>query len=440
MAATDRRAFLLAAGSALGLPPAIARAQAIGAAVRTGTIRDVEHVVILMQENRSFDHYFGEMNGVRGFADRFPIPVADTAARSGKTVWTQTNTRPQGGPPVIAPFPLNTSQSFGLMRVEGTPHGWVDAQNAWDEGRMSAWPTVKGEHAMGHFRKEDIPFQYAMADAFTVCDAYHCAMQVGTNSNRLFLWTGTNDPGGQHGGPSLSNSHDHLPKPGETINPYTWTTYVERLQAAGISWRVYEDMADNFTDNPLAGFKTFRDSYDKAPGSDPRLAQFGLSTWHLDKLREDVVGGRLPQVSYIVAPSKDSEHPGPSSPAQGADYTASVLDALTADPQVWAKTILFINFDENDGFFDHVPPPSPPSRDPDKPGAYLGGSTVDTIGEYHLNHAASEAGTDRPPSLRPGPARADVCALAMEPRRLCKLPGFRPHFGHPVPRSAVRDA
>ncbi len=396
MTRIDRRGFLLTAGSAMALPAAIARAQSIDAAVRTGTIRDVEHVVILMQENRSFDHYFGEMNGVRGFADRFPVPMADAPARTGKTIWTQVNSRPQGGPPVIAPFPLNTTETFGLMRVEGTPHGWTDAQAAWNEGRMNAWPTVKGEHAMGHFRKEDIPFQFAMADAFTLCDAYHCAMHVGTNSNRLFMWTGTNDPGGQHGGPSLSNSHDHMPKAGEVIEPYTWTTYPERLQAAGISWRIYQDMADNFTDNPLEGFKTFRDSHDKVAGSDPRLAELALTTWHLDGLKADVLGGKLPQVSWIVAPSKDSEHPGPSSPAQGADYTARVIDILTSDPKVWAKTVLLINFDENDGFFDHVPPPAPPSRDPDKPGSYLGGSTVDTTGEYHLNHAASEARTDRP--------------------------------------------
>eukprot|EP01035_Chromulina_nebulosa_P032939 gene32938-44062_t len=148
-------------------------------------------------------------------------------------------------------------------------------------------------------------------------------------------------------------------------------------------------MADNFTDNPVAGFKTFRDSHDGKPGSDPRLAQLGLSTRKLDGLREDVLTGALPQVSWIVAPAAASEHPGPSSPVQGADYTAQVIEALTADPAVWARTVLFIMFDENDGFFDHVPPPAPPSADG-------GGSTVDTTGEYHLETTASEAATERP--------------------------------------------
>jgi phospholipase C len=398
MTQLDRRRFLLAATAALNLPTAIARAAAIDADVRTGTIRDVEHVVILMQENRSFDHYFGAMPGVRGFGDRFAIPVPDAPGLTAKTNWTQVNTHGLlgGGPPLISPFPLNTVDDFDLMRVEGTPHNWTDAQAAWNEGRINQWPTHKTAHAMGHYLEADIPFQYALANAFTICDAYHCAMHVGTNSNRLFLWTGTNDPSSQFGGPSLSNSHDSFVRDGGAAEGYRWTTYVERLQAAGIGWRVYQDMADNFTDNPLAGFQRFRDSHDGAPGSDPRLAERGLSTRALDGLKADVLAGALPPVSYIVAPAKDSEHPGPSSPAQGADYTARVLDALTADPKVWAKTVLLVMFDENDGFFDHVPPPAPPSRDPDRPGSYLGASTVDTTGEYHLHHAPSEAKVDLP--------------------------------------------
>jgi phospholipase C len=396
MTQLDRRRFLLAATAALNLPTAIARAASIDANVRTGTIRDVEHVVILMQENRSFDHYFGAMPGVRGFGDRFAIPVPDAPGLTAKTNWTQVNHHAPGGPPLISPFPLNTVDDFDLMRVEGTPHNWTDAQAAWNEGRINQWPTHKTAHAMGHYLEADIPFQYALANAFTICDAYHCAMHVGTNSNRLFLWTGTNDPSGQFGGPSLSNSHDSFVRDGGAAEGYRWTTYVERLQAAGIGWRIYQDMADNFTDNPLAGFQRFRDSHDGVPGSDPRLAERGLSTRALDGLKADVLAGALPPVSYIVAPAKDSEHPAPSSPAQGADYTARVLDALTADPKVWAKTVLLVMFDENDGFFDHVPPPAPPSRDPDRQGSYLGASTVDTTGEYHLHHAPSEAKVDLP--------------------------------------------
>ncbi|THD77159.1 MAG: phospholipase C, phosphocholine-specific [Phenylobacterium sp.] len=372
----DRRTFLTAAAATAALPAAIARARAIDAHVRTGTIKDVEHVVILMQENRGFDHYFGSMRGVRGFGDRFPVPLAD-----GHTVWSQAN-KPGAAPARIAPFRLDTQTSFALMRVQGTPHNWADAQAAWDEGRMGRWPAVKGEHTMGHYVAQDIPFQFALADAFTLCDAYHCSMQVGTNTNRLFLFSGTNDPTGAGGGPSIDNSHDSLPEQGGAAEPYRWTTYAERLQAAGVAWRFYQDMADNFGDNSLVGFKPFRDSLKGAPGADPELVRKGLSTYMPARLKADVVADRLPQVSWIVATAKGSEHPGPSSPAQGADYIAEVLDALTANPQVWAKTVLLVMFDENDGFFDHAPPPAPPSRDP--AGGLIGGSTVDLAGEHHL--------------------------------------------------------
>ena len=389
MTQIDRRRLLALSAASLALPSAIERAWAIDANSKTGTIKDVEHVVILMQENRSFDHYFGTMNGVRGFGDRFPIP-----ASGGRTVFRQLNPKAkEGEPAAIAPFHLNTVQTFAHMRVEGTPHSWADAQYAWDQGRMGSWPEHKHAHAMGHYKEADIPFQWALANAFTLCDAYHCSMQVGTNSNRLFLWTGTNDPAGKLGGPSISNSHDSLPKPGQNLPPYTWTTYPERLEAAGVSWKIYEDMADNFGDNPLVGFKSFRDSLAKAAGNNPALAAKGLSTQHLDVLRADVMAGKLPQVSWVVSPAKDSEHPGPSSPAQGADYIARVLDCLTANPEVWAKTVLLINFDENDGFFDHVPPPAPPSKDAS--GKMLGGSTVDVAGDYHLVRNPTEATSER---------------------------------------------
>jgi phospholipase C len=390
----DRRRILLGGAAASLTPPAIARALTIDAAVRTGTLKDVEHVVIFMQENRAFDHYFGAMNGVRGFGDRFPIPVADGPGLVRRTNWIQRNGTERGGPPLISPFPLNTVTDFSHMRVEGTPHGWTDAQDAWDEGRIDRWPTVKTEHSMGYFTQADIPFQYALADAFTLCDAYHCAIHTGTNTNRLFLWTGTNDPTGTLGGPSITNSHDRFVDQGGHPDSYRWTTYAERLLAAGVTWRIYQDEADNFTDNPTEGFQTFRDSRARKPGSDPRLYELAFATRRLDGLREDVLAGKLPQVSYIVAPSKDSEHPGPSSPAQGADYTARVIEALTADPKVWAKTVLLIMFDENDGFFDHAPPPAPPSLGAG--GAPLGGSTVDTTGEYHTVSTPSEEKAERP--------------------------------------------
>ncbi|WP_332785784.1 phosphocholine-specific phospholipase C [Sphingomonas sp. PB1R3] len=392
---TFSRRSLLSAGAALAgsaaLPPAIARAAAIPPDRRTGTIRDVEHVVILMQENRGFDHYFGTMRGVRGFGDRFPIPVASSDGEP-RTVWQQQDRTAKDGPRLVSPFHLDTDREFALMRMAGTPHTWPDAQAAWDEGRMAHWPEAKHQRAMGHYARADLPFQFALAEAFTLCDAYHCAVQTGTNTNRLFLWTGTNDPSGQAGGPAIGNSHDSFVENGGAADPYRWTTTPERMQAAGIDWRIYQDMADNFTDNPLVGFHAYREAHHGR--GDPTLKDRALTTRGLDALKADVLAGRLPQVSYVIATAAGSEHPNPSSPAQGAAYTAELLDALTTDPKVWARTVLFVMFDENDGFFDHVPPPAPPSRDAD--GRLLGGSTVDLAGAYHDVASTGDADLDRP--------------------------------------------
>jgi phospholipase C len=404
----SRRAFLRTMARAGGasavlasFPPAIQRALALPANGRTRSLQDVEHIVVLTQENRSFDHYFGTLEGVRGFADPFPIPVIDRQGLSGHTsVFVQRSSEGRA----IAPFRLNTVQDFDVMRVAGTPHTWLDAQLAWDHGRMNDWCAAKQNHSMGHYAEADIPFQFALARAFTICDHYHCATQTGTNTNRLFLFTGHNDPLGAAGGPSTDNSHeDFRPDP---ATDYLWTTYPERLQAAGIGWQVYQNTADNFTDNPLAGFRPFRDAWYGRPGHSQALRERGVSTRDLDLLKADVLANRLPQVSWIIATAEGSEHPGPSSPASGADYIARVLDALTANPDSWSKTVFLVNFDENDGFFDHVPPPSVPSittdvSDPAQ-ARLAGASTVDTTGEYHHILNGADARTlHRPYGLGP---------------------------------------
>ncbi len=155
-----------------------------------------------------------------------------------------------------------------------------------------------------------------------------------------------------------------------------------------MSWQIYQDMADNFTDNPLAGFAPFRLAYSAAPAHDPDLRARGVSTRGVAQLREDVLGGRLQAVSYLIADAAGSEHPDPSSPAQGAAYTARVLDALTADPAVWSRTALLVIFRrERRLFFDHMPPPAPPSPDARAAGGFAGASTITTDDDYHRHPA-----------------------------------------------------
>lgn len=402
VAMQDRRGFIAAmmasAGAAGAFTPAIARALEIPADRRTGTLMDVAHVVILTQENRAFDHYFGTMRGVRGFGDRFAIPAPALPTAPDRTVLVQPNEHPDAEPALIAPFRLDTGVDFRLYRPLGTPHGFADSQAAWDNGRMGAWPRHKQNQAMAHFARADLPFQFALAEAFTLCDAYHCALHTSTNPNRLYIWTGTHDPLGKAGGPAINNGYDTLDADPRSHGGYLWATYPERLMQAGIGFQIYQDMADNFTDNPLVGFQTYRRAHGATAAAQALLARRTMTTRTLDDLKEDVLAGRLPQVSWIIADAAASEHPSVSTPLQGADYTARVLDALTADPAVWARTVLLVNFDENDGLFDHVPPPAPPAK---ASGRMIGATTIPADDEYHLHAeaAADAAYLDHPYGL-----------------------------------------
>jgi phospholipase C len=372
----DRRNFLRFLSSAAltsTFAKSIEKAVAVPAHHRTGTIEDVEHVVFLMQENRAFDHYFGTLRGVRGYGDPRPALLG-----SGKPVWYQ----PDGASYVLPFHP--TADNLGMQFLEDTPHGWPDTQAAWNGGKYDQWIPHKGRTTMAYLTRRDIPFHYALADAFTICDAYHCSLLGATDPNRYHMWTGWVGNDGQGGGPVINNAEAG----------YDWSTYPERLERNGISWKIYQDSGvgldaagfwgwtedayiGNYGDNSLLYFHQYQNAqpgdalYEKArrgtniavPGT-PFDALF-------DPLRDDVANNRLPQVSWIVAPEAFSEH-GNWPANYGAWYISQVLDALTSNPEVWSKTALFVTYDENDGFFDHIVPPTPPRS------AAEGASTVDT--------------------------------------------------------------
>ena len=426
MSYTDRRQFLQMMGmSAIAstLKTDIAKALDIPANDRTKSIRDVEHIIILTQENRPFDHHFGTLRGVRGFSDpravninlplktggTTPVPVflqpagaANVAA--GFSVPPNSNNLggPANGVDVVPPFRVNPQsvspglKSLGLTYLPGTGHGWEGTHTAWNQGQYDNWASRQGPMAMSYMTREDIPYHCALADAFTVGDAYHCSIMGPTNPNRCYLWTGCIGnvnylgAGGTDGfgaGPVTYN--------GLSVNNayFVWETLPEVLQAAGVSWKIYQDLAGatfapdfgdgtgnnfagNFTDNPVLYFRQYATSapgmplFDKAatgthiidtiPGTGaPAQAWLAWAESQFDQFRKDVKSGTLPQVSWIMGPAGYTEHS--DFPINyGAWYIAQVINILVSNPDVFSKTVLILNYDEADGSFDHIVPPTPP--------------------------------------------------------------------------------
>ena len=382
----DRRSFIKLLGTgafAVAMEESIGRALALPANNRTGTIQDIEHIVVLMQENRSFDHYFGTLQGVRGYGDPRAVRLP-----SGNPVWYQPN-----GASYVLPF-HPTAPDLGLVFLEDLAHDWQTTHLAWNQGNWDQWVPNKGTTTMAHMNRSDIPFHYALADAFTICDAYHASLLGPTDPNRYYMWTGWVGNDGKGGGPVIDNAEAG----------YDWSTYPERLEAAGVSWKIYQDVGAGLTQAQFWGWGTdayignygdnsllYFHQYQNAPADSPLAIKartgtdIAVSGTLFDTIRQDIAQKKLPQVSWIVAPEAYTEHP--NWPANyGAYYVSQILDILTANPEIWSRTALLITYDENDGFFDHMVPPTPPQN------AAQGQSTVAITNEIYAGDATSMSG------------------------------------------------
>jgi phospholipase C len=314
-------------------------AQAVAASPEHGRLRDIEHVVILIQENRSFDHYFGTYSGVIGFDDRTNPSVFHQRGVNGKQ---------------LHPFHLDT------VCIADITHDWQPQHLSWNGGRMDGFLRTHetfdapinginpGPQTMGYYTRHDLPFYFGLAERFTICDRYHCSVLGPTDPNRLMSMSATIDPAGTHGGPLVvTNTPLDARK-----NLFSWTTMPERLSAHGVSWKVYQDPGGGIFDNVMTYFKQCR------PGTD--LYARGVSTTYPADFLSDLSANRLPKVSWILLGIGDSEHPAQSNPHAGEMGVRQLLQSIVAHPDIWRKTALFITWDENGGFFDHVRPPTPP--------------------------------------------------------------------------------
>jgi phospholipase C len=480
-----RRTFLKKAGLLSGMtgmnsliPASIRQALAIDPTPGTSW-EDAEHIVILMQENRSFDHCFGMLRGVRGFNDPRAIQLPD-----GNPVWLQSDAAGQ----TYAPFHLDMKDTRATW-MNSLPHSWKNQVNARNDGRYDQWLNEKRSGikayaemplTLGFYDRQDIPFYYALADAFTVCDQHFCSALTGTDPNRLYFWTGTIRA--EQNEESLANVWNE-DMDYEKVN---WKTFPEVLEENEITWKFYQNAISldtgfkteeeyawlsNFQDNPLEFFSQYnvlqninpeyhQHLIDTLPGkinalqqkmaalplSDPEKenlhkgieamqGQLNEMTKELKKydpekygrlssreksihqkafvtnsndpdylsletvtytdngternvnlpkgdllhqFRQDVETGKLPAVSWLAAPENLSDHP--ASAWYGAWYVSEVMDILTKNPETWKKTIFILTYDENDGYFDHVPPFVPPHSGKKETGAVSG--DMDTRSEW----------------------------------------------------------
>ncbi len=452
-----KKASLLASGASLlgMLPPSIQKALAINPA-EGSTYLDAEHIVILMQENRSFDHCYGSLQGVRGFND----PRALRLSNRNK-VWLQTNAKGE----TYTPFRLNLKDTKATW-MSSLPHSWENQVDARNDGKYDQWLEAKKPDAwkyrnipmtLGFYNREDIPFYYAMADAFTVCDQNFCSSLTGTTPNRLYFWTGTIREKADFESKANVKNED------VTYNQWaSWKTFPERLEEMGIAWKIYQNeislesglspeedaWLSSFTDNPIEWFEQYQvkfapeyrqylqklldtlpneiaqlqtqlknlaadseeaqktkkllskkerwlkiaqkeapiyteENFKKLSAFEKNIHQKAFTNNRNDphyrnvtkfpyddrgetreitlpkgdilhQFRTDVKNKQLPAVSWLVAPENFSDHP--SAPWYGAWYVSEVIDILTQNPAIWQKTIFILAYDENDGYFDHVPP------------------------------------------------------------------------------------
>ena len=481
----SRRDFLKKAtllSSAMGmsslLPAAIQRALAIEADPGT-TWKDAEHIVILMQENRSFDHTYGTLRGVRGFNDPRAIRLANN-----NPVWLQSNRAGE----TYAPFRLDFKGTKATW-MSSLPHAWSNQVDARNDGKYDQWLNVKKNSieeysnmplTLGYHTREDIPFYYALADGFTVCDQNFCSSLTGTTPNRLYFWTGTIRAEQNENSRALVWNDD------ADYESLSWRTFPELLEEHKVSWKCYQNEVSvdvgfddeegqwlaNFGDNPLEYFAQYnirlhgkymvnlKKIVDDFPGeiaglqkqadnmntADPGLLALqktiaekqkkldqaskeilsysqekfdrltdkqksihrkafvtnqGDPDYHsletitfqdngvqrtmqipkgdlLHQFRTDVQTGNLPTISWLTAPEHLSDHP--SSAWYGAWYVSEVMDILTQNPEVWKKTIFILAYDENDGYFDHIPPFTAPHSGRPETGKVSQG--IDTRVEY----------------------------------------------------------
>ena len=317
-----------------------------GASHPSGKGIPIDHVVVIVQENRSFDHYFGRLREA-GHPDA-EVPPAD---------WSNPGV---DGSPVL---PYRDEQ----LCILDPSHSWNGAHAEYDDGKMDGFvrandhtdpippggtdETVSGKRAMAYYGASDLPFMYWAADQYSIADHYHCSVLTSTWTNRMFIFAAS----------SFGRISNKPPNTGTAL------TIFDELQMRRVSWKFYVTTTPTFA-MFVGQFLRYKD-FHFVP---------------IDRYYEDVKNGTLPQVAFLDASNgaaafdekEDDEHP-PASMQVGQAFLARATKALMSS-SLWSSSAIFITYDEHGGLADHVPPPAacppdsiPPEIGPgDAPGGY----------------------------------------------------------------------
>jgi phospholipase C len=335
-----RRWIALAVSGTVALTASIALGAPTGAgAAPPAGLTKIKHIIVMMQENRSYDSYFGSLH-----SEGQPASPAEP-----------TTGNPDPTNPALTIQPFKTTQECTVADLN---HSWNGTHQEWAGGAMSGFTAANvdpadptGSRTMGYFDKSVLPFYYGLANQFSIADHYFASALTQTFPNRMYLLAGT----------SFGHIRNDLPPSGG----WKQKSIFNLLDAHSpkITWKIY-----------LASFEV-----------EELFSYVEQHKSHIATMKQyyaDAKAGKLPQVSFVEASPlgkvnvESDEHP-PANVQIGEKFTHDVMKALIASPN-WKSSALFLTYDEHGGFYDHVPPPAavkpdniPPMLKPgDTPGAF----------------------------------------------------------------------
>lgn len=368
----------------------------------------IDHIVVLMQENRSFDSYFGQLHN-----QGQPKAIQEPPGANNPDP-----TDPSGRP-------IRAFHKTHYCEVADLDHSWNGTHAEIDGGQMDGFTAANvftsttreddptGSRTMGYYDQTDLPYYYGLYSTFAMGDHYFSSAPTQTFPNRMYLLAGSSF--------GHIRNDNFPPSPGQ----FPQTTVFDELDAAGVSWKVYYTQS-------LGGFPL---AYALLFAHQRESADF-FKVRPISEYFADAATGNLPQVAFIdqiiVAPNniENDEHP-PANVQVGERFVKGVTDALFASPD-WASSAMFLTYDENGGFYDHVPPPAaiPPDdiapmlQPGDTPGAFdMYGPRVPAVvvSPYSRPHYVSHKTNDHTSILRfielrfglPALSRRDAAANPM---------------------------